>query len=72
MRQPLMGEGERSLCLQAGGCRDSGDPGERGDPAEVTGGVLARDDIMEDVESKDGEEGVGGGRSLKREHSRGC
>lgn len=38
-----MGEGERSLCLQAGGCRDSG---ERGDSAEFSGGVVERDPWM--------------------------
>lgn len=38
-----MGEGERSLCLQAGGCRDSGD---RGDPADASGGVTGRDPLI--------------------------
>lgn len=66
-----MGDGERSLCLQPGGRRDSGDNGERGDPAESGGGVtapepwmgLAPDDIAEEVESKGGEEGRGRGHS---------
>lgn len=44
-----MGEGERSLCLQAGGCRDSCN-GERADPSEGIGGVcgLASEDILMD------------------------
>lgn len=38
-----MGEGERSLCLQAGGCRDSAGDSECRDAAEGSGGVTGRD-----------------------------
>lgn len=44
MRYPLIGDGERSLCLHIGSRSDSdvGEPGERGDPGDLSGGVTGR------------------------------
>lgn len=41
MRKPLIGDGERSLCLHAGSRSDS-DAGEPGDPGDLSGGVVDR------------------------------
>lgn len=43
MRKPLMGEGERSLCRQAGGRRDPGDTHGGGEQEpDGSGGVVER------------------------------